>query len=79
MDSGRLYYATAQQNGDVQLAQMLEDLNAVLIEVARSPEKPSANDMASLRARINDSALLFKVRAVSNQIHDREKTLNANE
>jgi hypothetical protein len=79
VDSGRLYYATAQQNGDVQLAQMLEDLNAVLIQVARSPAKPTANDMASLRARINDSALLFKVRAVSSQIHDREKSLNANE
>lgn len=77
VNSGRLYYATAQQNGDEQLAQMLEDLNAVLIEVARSPAKPSRTDVQSLRARIDDSALLFKVRAVSNQIHDREKSLVA--
>lgn len=76
--SGRLYRVTAQQNGDSQLARMLDDLEAVLVEVARSPEKPSKRDIASLRARIDDNGLLFKVRAVSNEIHGRQQQLLKN-
>ncbi len=73
--SGRLYRVTAQQSGDLQLARMLDDLESVLVEVANSPEHVSKKDFQSLRTRIDDQNLLFKVRAVSNQIHERQKTL----
>ena len=73
--SGRLYRMTAEQNGDLQFAQMLEDIEAILVEVARSPGRPNRKDMQSLRARIDDTDLLFKVRAVSNAIHVRQKDL----
>ena len=73
--SGRLYRVTAKQNGDLQFAQMLDDLESVLVEVARSPEHVAAKDFKSLRSRIDDESLLFKVRAVANQIHARQKDL----
>jgi hypothetical protein len=73
--SGRLYRVTAQQSGDLQLARMLDDLESVLVDVANSPEHVSRKDFQSLRTRIDDQNLLFKVRAVSNQIHERQKTL----
>lgn len=73
--SGRLYRVTARQTGDMQFAQMLEDLESVLVEVARSPDTMSTGDLKSLRARIEDEGLLFKVRAVTNEIHDRQKDL----
>ena len=73
--SGRLYRVTAQQSGNRQLAQMLDDLEAVLIEVARSPEAPTRSQFASLRERVDDNGLLFKVRAVTNEIRDRQETL----
>jgi hypothetical protein len=76
IDSGRLYRVTAQQNGNVRLAAMLEDLELVLVEIARSPEQLDKKDLRSLRARIEDDNLLFKVRAVSQQIHDRQKALS---
>ncbi len=75
LESSRLYRATAQLNGDVQFAQMLEDLEAVLVEIARSPDKIDRKDFGSLRARIDGDNLLFKVRAVSKQIEDRQRSL----
>lgn len=77
--SGRLYRVTAQENGDLQLARMLDDLEGVLVEVARSPEHVARKDFESLRSRIGDQNLLFKVRAVSNQIQQRQKSLISSE
>jgi hypothetical protein len=75
LESSRLYRTTAQLNGDVQFAQLLEDLESVLVEIARSPEKVDRKDFNSLRARIDDDNLLFKVRAVSQQVQDRQRSL----
>ena len=76
LGSSRLYRVSAAQNGDVRLAQMLEDLETVLVEIAASPERISRRDFDSLRAHIQNDNLLFKVRAVSKQIHDRQRTLS---
>ena len=59
----------------MQFAQMLEDLESVLVEIARSPENVNRKDFGSLRARIDNANLLFKVRAVSKQIQDRQRSL----
>lgn len=75
VDSGRLYRAAAEQNGNFRLADMLEDLESVLVEVARSPDQIDRSEFYSLRTRIEDDDLLFKVRAVSQQIQDRRKDL----
>lgn len=77
--SGRLYRVTAEQSGDLQLARMLDDLESVLVEVARSPDHIARRDSDSLRTRIDDQSLLFKVRAVSNEIHERQKNLISSE
>jgi len=71
-----VYRVSATQNGDTRLAAMLQDLESVLVEIARSPDKINRQDFNSLRARIDGDNLLFKVRAVSNQIHDRQRVLS---
>lgn len=75
LDSSRLYRMSAEQNGKFRLAQMLEDIESVLVEIARSPEQVDRTDFRSLQARIDSDDLLFKVRAVSKQVQDRRKTL----
>jgi hypothetical protein len=74
--AGRLYKATAEQNGDGQLAAVLEDLERVLVDVAAGPDHVNTKDMKSLRARIEDDSLLFKVRALATTVRDREKALS---
>jgi hypothetical protein len=71
VDWSRLYRATAVDNGKFRLAEMLEDLESVLVEIARSPDQMDPSDLRWLRAGIEDDNLLFKVRAVSQQIQDR--------
>ena len=70
--SGRLYRQTARQTGDLQVANMLEDLEGVLVEVAAAPEAVDRRNVDFLRARIEDDALLFKVRAVASDIRGRQ-------
>jgi hypothetical protein len=71
--SGRLYRMTAEQIGKQHLAAILEDLEPVLMEIARSPEKSNRKALKSLRSQIDDESLLFKVRAVTNEIRERQQ------
>ncbi|HEY7473866.1 MAG TPA: hypothetical protein VH679_02575 [Vicinamibacterales bacterium] len=75
--SGRLYRATAERTGHLHVAQMLDDLEPVLVEVARSPEKVDKHEFKSWRDRIDRADLLFKVRVVGNEIRERKQDLNA--
>lgn len=69
--AGRLYRATAEYTGNHALVSMLDDLETVLVEVARSPERIEPRDRQWLRSRIEEDSLLFKVRAVSNDLRER--------
>jgi hypothetical protein len=73
--AGRLYRETAKENGDLELTAVLEDLERVLVDVASSPERMTPKDLQSLRARIEDDSLLFKVRALTTAVREREKSL----
>jgi hypothetical protein len=77
VSSGRLYRATAERTGHLQVVQMLDDLEPVLVEVARSPEKVDKKEFKIWRDRIGDADLLFKVRVVGNEIRERKQDLNA--
>jgi hypothetical protein len=75
ISSGRLYRVSARQQGQAQYAQMLDELEAVLLDVARSDNKVGKSDLKSVRARIESQDLLFKVRATSKQVHERQRNL----
>lgn len=73
--SGRLYRITAEQIGKQHLAAMLDELEPLLMDVARSPDKVNRKDRKSLRSQIDDDGLLFKVRAVTNEIRERQQEI----
>ncbi len=74
--ASRLYRETATEDGDVELSSILEDLERVLVDVAGSPEHMNAQELRSLRTRIEDDNLLFKVRALTTAVRERERTLS---
>ena len=79
---GRLYRLTAVQTGEQRYVDVLDDLESVLVEVARSPDKVKRQEMKVLRSRISEDGLLFKVRAVTHEIRERQQemfTVTANE
>jgi hypothetical protein len=70
----RLYRRAADQAGDRNVANVLEALERVLVEVTLSPQHLSAYELESLQRRIENQELLFKLRVASSALRDREQT-----
>ncbi len=66
----RLYRQTAQAAGDARITAVLDDLERVLVEIANSPEEPSAAQLDVLRQRIESEGLMFKVRVVRSRLRE---------
>jgi len=64
--SNRLYRQTAVQMGDTRVADVLGDLERVLVEIARGPSQLSMQQLADIQQRIQSQGILFKVRVIRN-------------
>jgi len=69
----RLYRQTAMRVGEPGVANLLDELERVLAEVANSPSEVSARQLESLRRRIEDQGILFKMRVVGTAVQRREQ------
>lgn len=76
VSDNRLYRQTAEATGNMALATVLDELERVLVEVAASPDALSATDLERVRQRIESRGLLFKVRVVSSDVRERQKSGN---
>jgi hypothetical protein len=72
--ANRLYRLAASASGDAAIASLLDDLEPVLVEIAASPENASSENLDELRRRIESKSLLFKVRVVSQDVRQRQRT-----
>jgi anti-sigma factor RsiW len=72
--SNRLYRQTAEHQGDAAMANVLDDLERTLLEIAHSPSKPTGPQLVQLQQRIASKGLLLKVRVVGSEVREREKS-----
>lgn len=72
LKANRLYRLAAERDGQLMLTSVLEDLERVLLDVARGPKELSREQLDRLRARVNDQELLFKVRVLELRLRDME-------
>ena len=70
--ASRLYRQTAVRDGETALADVLDDLERVLVEVANSPSMLSSMEFEQIRQRIEAQGILFKVRIVGSGVQQRE-------
>jgi anti-sigma factor RsiW len=70
--SNRLYRQTAVQLGQANVADLLDDLERVLVEVARGPSQVSMQQLAEIQQRIEAQGILFKVKIVNATIAGRK-------
>lgn len=68
--ANRLYRQSTGQRGRPRLAALLDELEPFLLELAHAPEEAPAEEMDDLRRRIEERALLFKVRVVSHRLEN---------
>jgi hypothetical protein len=74
LEENRLYRQTALQEGDTGIAKVLDELERVLLDVAHSSGNVTPAQFKSIRQRIDDDGLLFKVRVLTKEIERRENT-----
>ena len=75
LEENRLYRQTALQEGDAGLASVLDELERVLLDVAHSPDEVTPAQLEKIRQKIEAQGILFKVRVVSRELQEREKTV----
>ena len=72
LDSNRLYRQTANTTGDTTVANVLDDLERVLLEIANSPSHIDSGQLEELREQIKDRGLLFKIRVIGSKVRQEE-------
>lgn len=71
LSENRLYRQTATSAGETGLADILEDLERVLLEVVHSPSTVSSAELDDIREQIENQGLLFKMRVVESNLNQR--------
>jgi hypothetical protein len=72
VNSNRLYRDAAARAGDNVVAGVLDDLERSLLDIVHGPAAPTAEELTAARARLDAAALLFKVRVLADELHERE-------
>jgi len=70
----RLIRQSAAQSGDEGVADVLEDLERVLLEIANAPADVTSNELSDLKSRISAQDLLFRVRVIASEMRNRTRT-----
>lgn len=78
LDDNRLYRLSAMQNGKPGVANLLDELERVLTEVANSPTEMTAGDVKEIRRRIQSEDLLFKIHVVGSTVLKPESQAKTN-
>ena len=71
LDASRLYRQDAVEAGEQSVADVLDDLERSLLDIANGPSKLTAADLERVRLRVDAAALLFKVRVLSEALQER--------
>jgi hypothetical protein len=69
-----LYRQAARRQGDLRTAALLDELQWMLLEIARSPDVLEPEELAELRHRLDDRDLLFKVQIVRSRLQHADES-----
>jgi hypothetical protein len=77
LGTNRLYRQTAASTGEESVTAVLEDLERVLVEIARSPSTLSRDELQEIRQRIESQGILFKIRVLGSQMRNPETLMKS--
>jgi len=72
IDSNRLYRDTAVPADGPMISNVLDELERSLLEIVHGPSAPTRAELDAVRTRLDAPALLFKVRVLADELHERE-------
>lgn len=70
----RLYRLAAAREGDRAVADLLDQVERILVEIANSPAEVSSEEFEVFRRDIEDNGLLFKVRVLGSKVRRQGKS-----
>jgi hypothetical protein len=73
ISENRLYRQTAARTGDTAVAGVLDELERVLLDIARGPSHLTPADLERIRQRIRVDGILFKVRVIGSTVERKEE------
>lgn len=73
LTENRLYRETALEQGDARIANVLDELERVLLDVAHSPKEVTGGQLQGIRERIDAGGILFKLRVVGADVEERQR------
>lgn len=71
VNENRLYRQTAQHDKDPEIANVLDQVERVLIDIAHHPDSVSGKELEELQQRIESQGVLFKVRVIESKVKAR--------
>jgi hypothetical protein len=71
--ANRLFRQTAVETGERGVADVLDALERVLVEIANSPSRLSSAEFERIRSRIEEQGIVFKIRVLDSQVREREQ------
>jgi hypothetical protein len=75
--ANRLFRLSARRAGEPGVANVLDELERILLEVAHGPSPLGPEARAQLRRRLESGDILFKVRVLESTVRNKEKQLAA--
>lgn len=77
VNDNRLYRQTAQRDKDPEIANVLDQIERVLIDIAHHPDSVSGKELEELQKRIEAQGVLFKVRVIESKVKARSRAESA--
>ena len=71
VSEGRLLRSALMTSGDTGTLALVDDVERFLLEAANEPEHPADAEMTTLRRRIEDDSLIFKIRIIKANLRTR--------
>jgi hypothetical protein len=68
----RLYRQTAAHTGDTRISSVLDELEPVLVDIARGPSRMSPRELQNLRQRLEAEGILFKIRVLGSNVRNQD-------
>jgi hypothetical protein len=68
--TNRLYRQTAKEAGDTDIANTLDELERVLLEIGHQPDEVTAAELQQIQQRIQAQGIIFKIRVIRSKVND---------
>ena len=73
VNENRLYRQTAQRDKDTEIANLLDQVERVLIDISHHSDSVSGKELQELQERIESQGVLFKVRVIESKVKARSR------